>query len=63
MELVSTIEIARMLGVSRQRVDQLRTADGFPDPVHVLAIGRIWRATDIAAWAASTGRTVQGASS
>lgn len=54
--LLSTPEIAEMLGVSRQRVDQLtRTAD-FPAPTAELAIGRVWDREDVEAWARSTGR-------
>lgn len=59
MELVSTIEIARMLGVSRQRVDQLRKSGEFPEPVDVLAVGRIWRRADVAAWAVAHGRSLK----
>lgn len=57
MELVGTTEIGQMLGVSRQRADQLtRTAD-FPEPVSTIAAGRIWNRADVDAWARATGRT------
>ncbi len=56
MDLLSTIEIAEMLGVTRQRVDQLSRTDGFPEPVAELAIGRVWRRQDVEQWARSTGR-------
>ena len=56
MHLVSTVEIAAMLGVSRQRVDQLTRTEGFPEPVAELAIGRVWERADVEAWARETGR-------
>lgn len=45
-----------MLDVSRQRVSQLATSAGFPAPVAILGVGRIWLREDVVAWAASTGR-------
>jgi predicted DNA-binding transcriptional regulator AlpA len=54
--LLSTPEIAEMLGVSRQRVDQLSRTDDFPSPTAELAIGRVWNRDDIEAWARATGR-------
>ncbi len=54
--LLSTPEIAEMLGVSRQRVDQLSRTEGFPAPAAELAIGRVWNREDIEAWARKTGR-------
>lgn len=36
-------EVAQMLGVSRQRVTELRKRDDFPDPVAELAAGPVWR--------------------
>jgi prophage regulatory protein len=56
VDLVGLTEIAEMLGVSAQRVDQLARRDDFPEPVAVLAAGRIWRLGDIERWAESTGR-------
>jgi hypothetical protein len=56
-DLVGVFEIASMLGVSRQRVDQLSRADAaFPDPVAELHAGRIWRLDDIVRWANLSGR-------
>lgn len=55
-ELAAMPEVARLLGVSRQRVYQLIEAGGFPEPVAVLSVGRIWRRSDVVAWAASAGR-------
>jgi hypothetical protein len=36
-------EIAEILGVSRQRVMQLRQRDDFPEPVAELAAGPVWK--------------------
>ena len=50
--LVGLSEIATMLGVSRQRADQLvRDYEDFPAPVAELASGRIWETTAVDAWA------------
>ena len=60
-ELVGIFEIASMLGVSRQRVDQISRADtAFPDPVAELHAGRIWRRDDIVRWANLSGRKLAG---
>jgi predicted DNA-binding transcriptional regulator AlpA len=46
-------ELAGKLGVSRQRVHQLRAAySDFPTPVAELANGPIWHDADVAAWVA-----------
>lgn len=55
-DLMSTIEIAELLGVSRQRVDKLSRSDQFPSPMADLAIGRVWRRQDIEDWTRATGR-------
>ena len=44
-------EGAELIGVSRQRVLQLAHQPGFPEPVAVLRMGKIWRADDIRVWA------------
>lgn len=49
-EFVGVHELTTILGVSRQRVDQLAHQDGFPEPVARLKVGRIWRTTDVVAW-------------
>lgn len=46
-------EIAAILNVTRQRVDQLSRQVGFPAPWAELATGRVWRDTEIEAWAAT----------
>ncbi len=56
VDLVGLTEIAELLGVSRQRVDQLAQGDDFPEPVSVLAAGRVWKRADVEAWARETGR-------
>jgi len=56
-DLVGIHEITLMLGVTRQRVDKIsRTDPDFPAPVADLHAGRIWRKSDIVAWARGTGR-------
>lgn len=55
--LMGVQEVARLLGVTRQRVDELsRTHADFPEPEAVLASGRVWRREDVEAWARRTGR-------
>jgi predicted DNA-binding transcriptional regulator AlpA len=58
-EVVGAVEIAEMLGVSRQRVNQLAKRDDFPKPWRTLATGRIWDLRGIERWAANTGRTLK----
>lgn len=53
---MSTVEIGRLLGVTRQRADFLSRSDGFPAPVAELAIGRVWSFDQIEEWAARRGR-------
>jgi hypothetical protein len=55
-ELVHAAEIARRLGVSRERIRQLSYSDGFPQRLGVMASLRIWRWSDIEEWARRTGR-------
>ena len=57
LDLVGVWEVAEMLGVSRQRVHQLRHEHpDFPTPVADLKAGKIWFRTDIVSWAARHGR-------
>ena len=49
--LAGVHEIAELLGVSRQRVDQLSRQVGFPEPVDTICTGRVWRLVDVEAWA------------
>lgn len=48
---MGTTEIATLLGVSRQRADQISQKKGFPDPVAHLTMGRIWSTDDVMDWA------------
>lgn len=50
MDLVGVAEIAALLGVSKQRADQLTRTAAFPKPVSELASGRIWRRRDVERW-------------
>lgn len=52
--LVGVAEVAEMLGVSRQRVNQLvQEEPNFPAPEATLAAGRIWLRSTIETWAAA----------
>jgi hypothetical protein len=50
-ELVGITEIGEILGVTKQRANQLATAAGFPAPAQTLASGRLWTRTAVVAWA------------
>jgi predicted DNA-binding transcriptional regulator AlpA len=56
--VVAAAEIALMLGLSRQRVTQLTAKADFPKELTTLTVGKIWRYSDIRAWADRTGRAV-----
>jgi prophage regulatory protein len=58
-EFVGGAEIGRMLGVSRQRVTQLTGLPTFPAPVVVLAMGKVWRTSEVIAWAEARGREIK----
>ncbi len=60
MDLVGLTEIAEMLGISPQRVDQLAATESFPEPVAELAAGRVWKRADVEKWAKATGREISG---
>ena len=51
VELAIGSDIARLLGVSRQRVNQLAGRPGFPRPIGYLGRSAVWRRRDIEAWA------------
>ncbi|MBW0132528.1 DNA-binding protein (plasmid) [Pseudonocardia oceani] len=55
-DLAGSQELEHMLGVSRQRVQQLIGHADFPVPVAVLAMGKVWRKADVVAWATARGR-------
>ena len=50
LPLVGAHEIRGMLGLSRQRVQQLAARSDFPRPVAELAQGKVWVLADIEAW-------------
>jgi predicted DNA-binding transcriptional regulator AlpA len=54
LDLMGAAEIGRLLGVSRQRVQQLVKTPGFPPPVAHLDMGKVWLSQDIAEWARRT---------
>lgn len=52
-DLISTEDVASILGVSRARVWQLRAHDGtFPGPVWIGRVEMAWSRSEITAWAA-----------
>ena len=53
---VGAAEIAQLLRVSRQRVDQLTLRQDFPPPVAELVSGRVWVRVVVERWAMLTGR-------
>lgn len=54
---VGAVEIAERLGVSRRTVDQWRQrALDFPEPRWTVGGRPAWDWSDVAAWAASSGR-------
>jgi predicted DNA-binding transcriptional regulator AlpA len=48
---IRLIEIAELLGVSKQRAHQIAEEKGFPAPVAEDARGRLWDRRDIRTWA------------
>ncbi len=61
VDLVGAAEVARLLGVTRQRVNALaRTHKSFPEPAATIAAGRIWLREDIEEWASRDGRRLLG---
>jgi predicted DNA-binding transcriptional regulator AlpA len=61
-DLVGTHEVASMLGVSRQRLHQLRAAERFPQPTVTLAATPVWLRSTITShleqWDRRSGRPV-----
>lgn len=43
-------EIAGRLKVSRQRVYQITSRKGFPDPLAHLAMGQVWATDEVERW-------------
>jgi predicted DNA-binding transcriptional regulator AlpA len=48
--LLRVVDVAKMLGVSKQRADQLRREPDFPEPVDCWARGDLWAAADVRRW-------------
>lgn len=59
-QFVGVAEVADILGVSKQRVSELRGGPGFPEPVTELAAGPVWRLSTlqrfVAEWPRRPGR-------
>jgi hypothetical protein len=53
LKLAGVSEIAALLGVSRQRANQLTKREDFPRPLDRLAAGPVWKYSDIKRWARS----------
>lgn len=49
-DLVTQADIARRVGTSRQRVNQLADRDDFPAAVGRVGNYRVWRWTDVQQW-------------
>jgi hypothetical protein len=66
-ELMSAAEIADALGISRQRVHQLRSTAGFPEPLADLRGGAVWDAAAVRkfarTWQRKPGRPPSGTAS
>jgi predicted DNA-binding transcriptional regulator AlpA len=57
MEPMTASDMAKLLGVSRQRVYQIMEKDPtFPAPAARLSVGRVWEREAIEKWARKTGR-------
>jgi predicted DNA-binding transcriptional regulator AlpA len=56
LELMASGDIAKLLGITQQRVDQLSRTGKMPEPVATVSLGRIWLRSEIEAWARETGR-------
>jgi predicted DNA-binding transcriptional regulator AlpA len=50
-KLFRLVDIAEILGVSKQRADQLCRDPDFPAPVDRWARGELWAAADVRRWA------------
>lgn len=50
MRLMGTAEIAKALGVGRQRAYVISRQRTFPEPLDTLEMGSVWDAEDVEAW-------------
>jgi predicted DNA-binding transcriptional regulator AlpA len=48
---VRLVEIAKLLGVSKQRAHQIAEEQGFPTPLAEDARSRVWSRFEVQAWA------------
>lgn len=59
-DLLAISGVAKLLGVSKQRADQLSRERGFPDPAADIDTGgrvfRAWSRDEVEAWALARGR-------
>jgi predicted DNA-binding transcriptional regulator AlpA len=55
-DLVISVDVAKRLGISPQRVNVLATGPGFPKPLGKLGRSSVWRWSSIERWARDTGR-------
>jgi hypothetical protein len=54
------VEIAELLGVTKQRAHQIAEQKGFPAPLAEDARGRVWSRYEVQAWASAGGRRSPG---
>jgi predicted DNA-binding transcriptional regulator AlpA len=50
-QTVRLIEVAEILGVSKQRAHQIAEENGFPKPIAQDGRGRVWTRYEVQAWA------------
>lgn len=55
IEVAAQTEAAEILGISKQRLSQLRHRDDFPRPIAQLTVGAVWDANEIRHWAVDHG--------
>jgi predicted DNA-binding transcriptional regulator AlpA len=60
-ELVIAADIARRLGISKQRVAILVGSAGFPEPIGMLGRSQVWRWSSVERWARERGRRTSSA--
>lgn len=59
MDLLGTLDVAEVLGISRQRVVQLAKRSDFPAPVAIVNKRiRVWDRAQVEQWARDTDRIV-----
>ena len=61
MRTIRVVEIAELLGVTKQRAHQLAAEDEFPAPVTQDGRGRLWDRREVTAWAKRWRREKPGA--